>query len=577
MKIKRLLSTILTAVLMLSMFAAFPKDAFAEDTVSVVRSTATPTRVYYDIKVTVKVTEDADGWNDARIGINHMYKGGVTDTKEITGLKSSFDDKSEFSVEQSSWLFPTSVDVYTDFGGGASWRSFQADVTVYVNGVNVASKHISAKSTAFSSSKTTNTISIDDSKYPYPKKVYADGVPEVALLEDGSYVSQGFVSMVDQYGSSYESNDVQFSDAEGSDLGLLYPKRASKTVDGKKAEYFQYKIVLIMNREDDKKLDYVITIPTANSVHSVVKAGFSVQYKCQHKVDVVFDGKDYDTLTGVADQEITLDYPDLVSDGFDLEWSLEGGGLLDASNPDEPVYAFGSEDGTLTAKLVPYSFTVVFDGNGSTRGTMASKIQRVGTAYTLPGNTFTKTGYEFVEWNTSPDGSGDSYANKSSVQNLSTVKNDTVTLYAQWKVKTYTVTFVNKVTGERIKQTVEYEQDAEAPEIEPVPIDENNHSVFSRWNKEFTNIKSNITVTSVHVTEPHEFVDEGDEHYCSVCGYGKADAAMTASAIGNGRILVIAAASVLAVAAIVTVAVISKRKKNKPEIPSEGDTGDDQE
>jgi hypothetical protein len=72
-------------------------------------------------------------------------------------------------------------------------------------------------------------------------------------------------------------------------------------------------------------------------------------------------------------------------------------------------------------------------------------------------------------------------------------------------------------------------------------------------------------------------VDEGDEHYCSVCGYGKTDAAMTASAIGNGRIIVIAAASVLAVAAIVTVAVISKRKKNKPEIPSEGDTGDDQE
>ena len=79
MKIKRLFCTILTAVLMLSMFAAFPKDAYAEDTVSVVRSTATPTRVNYDIKVTVKVTEDADGWNDAWIGINHMYKGGVTD------------------------------------------------------------------------------------------------------------------------------------------------------------------------------------------------------------------------------------------------------------------------------------------------------------------------------------------------------------------------------------------------------------------------------------------------------------------------------------------------------------------
>ena len=211
----------------------------------------------------------------------------------------------------------------------------------------------------------------------------------------------------------------------------------SKTVDGKKAEYFQYKIVLIMNRDDDKKLDYVITIPTANSVHSVVKAGFSVQYKCQHKVDVVFDGEVYDTRTGVADDEIILDYPDLISDGFDLEWSLEGGGLLDASNPDKPIYAFGSADGTLTAKLVPYSFTVVFDGNGSTRGTMASKIQRVGTAYTLPGNTFTKTGYEFVEWNTRRDGTGIGFA-----AGQAFFCYGDITLYAQWTPHPYAIDYV---------------------------------------------------------------------------------------------------------------------------------------
>ena len=196
---------------------------------------------------------------------------------------------------------------------------------------------------------------------------------------------------------------------------------------------------------------------------------------------------------------------------------------------------------------------------------MASKIQRVGTTYTLPGNTFTNTGYEFAGWNTEPDGTGDFYANKSTVQNLSTVKGDTVTLYAQWKIKTYTVTFVNKMTGERIKQTVEYGKDAVAPEIAPVPLNENEHNVFSKWNKTFTAVKSNITVTSVHVKEAHTFVDEDGEHYCSVCGYGRTDDAVTASVFGNSGIIVIAAAAAVLAAAAIVAVIIKKRKGPKEE------------
>jgi len=565
MKTKRLFSTVLTAVLILSLFAAFSNAAFAEDSVAAERTETTPSRVNYDIKVTVKVTEDANGWNDAWIGINHMYKGGVTDTQTFSGLKGDFDNKSEFSVEQNNWLFPTSVDVYTDFGGGASWRSFQADVTVYVNGVNVASKHISAKSSAFSSSKAKNTVTIDGSKYPYPTKVYLDGTPEVAQLEEGSYVNESYVSMVDQYGSSFESNDITFGNSDGDDLGYLYPKRASKTVDGKKADYVRYKIVLLMNGEEDRKLDYFITIPTENSVHSTVTASFSVQYKCMHKVDIVFDGEVRDTKTGAAGDVIALDYPDILQDGFDIEWSLEGGGVLDSDGVNTAEYVFGDSDGVLTASLVPYSFTVVFDGNGATKGTMASKIQRVGTTYTLPGNTFTNTGHEFVGWNTKPDGTGDSYANKSPVQNLSTVKGDTVTLYAQWKIKTYTVTFVNKMTSERIKQTVEYGHDAVAPEIAPFSANENEHYVFSKWNKTFTAVKSNITVTSVHVKEAHTFVDEDGEHYCSVCGYGRTNDQVTASIFGNSGIIVISSAAAVLVAAAIVAVIIKKRKDPKEE------------
>ncbi len=552
--------SVITALLMLlSFFAAFPTVVFASDTVTPERTDAIPLRLNYDVKVTVRVTEDANGWNDAWIEINHRYKGGVTDSERINGLKSDFDDKKEFSVEKSNMLFPTSVDIYTDFGGGASWRSFQADVTVYVNGVNVGSKHITAKSSAFSSSKAKNTITIDESKYPYPTKVFLDGVPETALIKDGSYYGDGYVSMADQYGSSWNSNDVTLSYYDGEDLGYLYPKRATRTQNGKTTDYIRYFIVFIMNGEKDERVEYVISMPTENSLHQTVTASFTVQYRSIHKVDIIFDGEVRDTKTGSAGSEIKLDYPDLVSVGFDIEWTLEGGGLLDSASG---KYVFGDRDGALTASLVPYSFTVAFDGNGAAKGTMTSKIQRVGTTYTLPGNTFTRTGYEFAGWNTRPDGSGDAYQNKSAVRDLSTVKGDVVTLYAQWKVKTYTVTFVNKMTGERIKQTVEYGGDAVAPEIAPYQINEKEHYVFSKWNKAYTAVKSNITVTSVHVKEAHTFENDGGGRYCSVCGWGRPSGKETASVFGTGGIIV---AVVLAVvmAAVAVIALIMKKKSQK--------------
>ena len=576
MTFKRILNRALLPVLLLFCLAALPAAVSAADAIPAERTETTPGRINYDVKVTVRVTEDADGWNDAWIAINQKYESGtarMTETKKITGLKGDFDDKTEFSCEEKGLQFPTSVDVYTDFGGGASWRRFQADVTVYVNGVNVASKHISVSSSVFSSSDATNTVTIDGSKYPYPVKAYIYGVPETVQLENGSYSTEVRASMLDQYGSSWDSFNGTLRDDLGNDLGSMSPVTRFNTVNGENVKFVGYWTLLRVNEQSDRRITYTYDISTANTEHPNVNASFAVQYKCPHKVEIVFGGTVRDTVTGVADDELALDYPDLIADGFDLEWSLEGGGLLD---PGGEKYYFGTTDGVLTATQVPYSFTVVFDGNGATKGSMASRIQRVGTTYTLPGNTYTNTGYEFVGWNTLPDGTGDAYPNKGAVQNLSTVKGDTVTLYAQWRIKTYTVTFVNKMTGERTKQTVEYGQDAVAPEIPPLSADENEHYVLSGWNKTFSGIKSNITVTSVQVKEAHTFVDEDGGRCCSVCGYREAAAPeepeepetqtdpeapeATASIIGNGGPLVIAILVALMAAAAAAAVIVKKRK-----------------
>ena len=78
------------------------------------------------------------------------------------------------------------------------------------------------------------------------------------------------------------------------------------------------------------------------------------------------------------------------------------------------------------------SYWVHFDANGGT-GTMANeKFIIDGGNKTLTQNAFTRTNYEFRGWNTMPDGSGTHYDDEQVVNNLTTVENDVITLYAEW-------------------------------------------------------------------------------------------------------------------------------------------------
>ncbi len=92
------------------------------------------------------------------------------------------------------------------------------------------------------------------------------------------------------------------------------------------------------------------------------------------------------------------------------------------------------------AALVANTYTVVFDANGGT-GTMPPQTFTYNTAQNLTANTFTRTGYTVIGWNTAADGTGTPYKEGEQVINLTTEPNGTVTLYAQWTANEYTVTF----------------------------------------------------------------------------------------------------------------------------------------
>lgn len=91
----------------------------------------------------------------------------------------------------------------------------------------------------------------------------------------------------------------------------------------------------------------------------------------------------------------------------------------------------------------PVQLTVTFEANGSAEypveGTMPSQTVTAKKDTALNANTFTRKGYNFLNWNTAADGTGDSYADGVTV-NLT----ENTTLYAQWEDNHSLTKVINK-------------------------------------------------------------------------------------------------------------------------------------
>ena len=91
----------------------------------------------------------------------------------------------------------------------------------------------------------------------------------------------------------------------------------------------------------------------------------------------------------------------------------------------------------------PTELTVTFEANGTAEypveGTMAPQTVTAKTDTALNANTFTREGYNFLNWNTAADGTGDSYADGATV-NLT----ENTTLYAQWEDNHSLTKVINK-------------------------------------------------------------------------------------------------------------------------------------
>lgn len=130
-----------------------------------------------------------------------------------------------------------------------------------------------------------------------------------------------------------------------------------------------------------------------------------------------------------------------------------GGGSVIGNPKTEKYYAF----------FAPIDYSIRFNGNGSTSGSMSNLSMTYATSKNLTANAFkreytvtydanggscattsAKATYTFTNWTTQANGTGTTYADKAGVNNLTTTDGAVVDLYAQWNSASVTLPSATK-------------------------------------------------------------------------------------------------------------------------------------
>lgn len=187
-------------------------------------------------------------------------------------------------------------------------------------------------------------------------------------------------------------------------------------------------------------------------------------------------------------------------EGYGFNGWAVGSGTYISVDSDDVVY-YSDDKRTLMASWNEEEFTVEFKPNGGVGYSDYMSVP-VGEDTVLKDNHYTRKSYNFVGWNTEADGSGTNYTDKQ-VINMTNVTNSILTLYAQWEVIEYEVTFdANGGTGTMEPLIVEAEKEFE---ISGHTFEREGYS-FVGWNtkadgsgnsygeRQFITVDSNITL-----------------------------------------------------------------------------------
>ncbi|MBQ7649246.1 MAG: InlB B-repeat-containing protein [Paludibacteraceae bacterium] len=155
---------------------------------------------------------------------------------------------------------------------------------------------------------------------------------------------------------------------------------------------------------------------------------------------------------------------------FNGWYDATSGGSQKSTNLKYSEGVTGKKNGTNTitryARWTAISYSIQFNGNGATSGSMSNLPMTYGTAKNLTANAYKRAytvtynadggscgtssataTYSFQNWNTNAAGTGTTYTDKQEVNKLTTTNNATVTLYAKWSSASVTLPAATKAGG----------------------------------------------------------------------------------------------------------------------------------
>ena len=171
----------------------------------------------------------------------------------------------------------------------------------------------------------------------------------------------------------------------------------------------------------------------------------------------------------------------------------------------EEISATDTGDKKYWAKWTANSYTVGFNANGGD-GTMTNQSFTYDVVQALSTNAFTRTGYTFTGWNTTAEGTGASYEDEKEVSNLTPMANATVTLYAQWKINSYKITFVNDDGTELQSNMVEYNSTPVFTGTIPTKASTDEYDyTFAGWTPTITAVTGDATYTATYTATTRSY------------------------------------------------------------------------
>ncbi len=189
--------------------------------------------------------------------------------------------------------------------------------------------------------------------------------------------------------------------------------------------------------------------------HTLAPLTYSVTYNANEATSG--DSPDEQTKTESVDLTLASNTGNLQRTNYTFSgWNTQADG--NGIDYEESANYTENASVTLYAKWIINDYDVTFNSNGGS-GTMDVQTITFGTSDNLIANEFTRTGYAFAGWDTEAGGGGTAYADGESF----TMDVEGITLYAQWAINEYTITF-DSVGGSAVEAiTQDYETEITPP------------------------------------------------------------------------------------------------------------------